>query len=58
MTHSISTTGNTTEMAQQVFFLEDRLERDYASGFISAIEYDNGRDEIFQTLGDLYGFEG
>lgn len=53
-----STTDNTTQEAQHLFFLEDKLERDFFSGFITEEEYENGRSNIFQTLGELYGFEG
>jgi hypothetical protein len=53
-----STTDNTTQEAQHLFFLEDKLERDFFSGFITEEEYEVGRDNIFQTLGELYGFEG
>ena len=53
-----TTTDNTTQEAQHLFALEDKLERDFFSGFITEEEYENGRTNIFQTLGDLYGFEG
>ena len=53
-----TTTDNTTQEAQHLFFLEDKLERDFFSGFITEEEYEVGRDNIFQTLGELYGFEG
>lgn len=53
-----NTTDNTTQQAQHLFFLEDKLERDFFSGFITEEEYENERSNIFQTLGDLYGFEG
>jgi len=53
-----STTDNITQEAQHLFVLEDKLERDFFSGFITEEEYENGRTVIFQTLGDLYGFEG
>ena len=53
-----TTTDNTTQEAQHLFFLEDKLERDFFSGFITEEEYQVERDNIFQTLGDLYGFEG
>lgn len=52
-----NTTDNTTQEAQHLFYLEDKLERDFAQGFITEDEYETGRDNIFQTLGDLYGFE-
>jgi len=51
-----STTDYTTQ-AQHLFFLEDKLEKDFFSGFITEEEYEVGRDNIFQTLGELYGFE-
>lgn len=53
-----NTTDNTTQEAQHLFHLEDKLERDFFSGFITEEEYQVERDNIFQTLGDLYGFEG
>lgn len=53
-----STTDNTTQEAQHLFCLEDKLERDFFQGFITEEEYENERSNIFQTLGDLYGFEG
>ncbi len=52
-----STTDNTTQEARHLFLLEDKLEKDFFSGFITEEEYEVGRDNIFQTLGELYGFE-
>ena len=52
-----NTTDNTTQEARHLFFLEDKLEKDFFSGFITEEEYEVGRDNIFQTLGELYGFE-
>jgi hypothetical protein len=52
-----STTDYTTQEAQHLFFLEDKLEREFAQGWITEDEYQTERDNIFQTLGDLYGFE-
>lgn len=52
-----TTTDYTTQEAQHLFFLEDKLEREFAQGWITEDEYQTMRDNIFQTLGDLYGFE-
>ena len=52
-----TTTDNTTQEAQHLFYLEDKLEREFAQGWITEDEYETERDNIFQTLGDLYGFE-
>ena len=49
-------TDNTTQEARHLFFLEDKLDRDFHSGFITEEEYEVERGNIFQTLGDLYGF--
>ena len=53
----ITTTDNTTQEAQHLFHLEDKIEREFAQGWITESEYEIARDNIFQTLGDLYGFE-
>jgi hypothetical protein len=53
-----TTTTDYTTQAQHLFSLEDRLEREFFSGFITEEEYENERNNIFQTLGELYGFEG
>ncbi len=52
-----NTTDNTTQEARHLFFLEDNLEKLFAQGWITEEEYEVERDNIFQTLGDLYGFE-
>ena len=52
-----TTTDNTTQEARHLFLLEDKLERLFAQGWITEEEYEVERDNIFQTLGDLYGFE-
>ena len=53
-----TTTDNTTQEARHLFFLEDKLEREFAQGWITEEEYEVKRGDIFQTLGELYGFEG
>ena len=45
-----------TEQAQAQFFLEDKLERDFHSGFISEEEYKEGLQGIFRKFEDIYGF--
>jgi len=53
-----STTDNTTQEARHLFLLEDKLERQFHQGWLTEEEYEVERDNIFQTLGELYGFEG
>tara|TARA_B100001778_G_scaffold326800_1_gene323939 strand:+ start:1320 stop:1499 length:180 start_codon:yes stop_codon:yes gene_type:complete len=44
------------EQARTQFFLEDKLERDFASGFISEEEYNEGLQGIFRNFETIYGF--
>jgi len=44
------------EQAQAQFFAEDKLERDFHSGFISEEEYNEGLQGIFRNFQDIYGF--
>ncbi len=44
------------EQARTQFFLEDKLERDFASGFISEEEYNEGLQGIFRNFETMYGF--
>ena len=53
-----TTTDNTTQEARHLFYLENNLENKFALGFITEEEYEVERDNIFQSLGELYGFEG
>ena len=53
-----TTTDNTTQEARHLFYLENNLENEFRLGFITEEEYEVKRDNIFQTLGELYGFEG
>ena len=48
--------NNITDQARTQFFLEDKLERDYASGFISEEQYNDGLRSIFYSIEELYGF--
>jgi hypothetical protein len=44
------------DQARTQFFLEDKLERDFASGFISEEEYNEGLQGIFRNFQTMYGF--
>ena len=53
-----TTTDNTTQEAQHLFFLEDKLERDFFSGFITEEEYEVGETTSFKHLGNSMGSKG
>jgi len=55
-TGEIVVTNSITEQAQMQFALEDKLERDFHSGFISEEEYNEGLQGIFRRFQDIYGF--
>ena len=44
-------------MAQEQFFIEDKLERDFALGFISEEEYNEGLQGVFRKFQHIYGFD-
>ena len=55
--NSITEINNITHQAKAQFFLEDKLERDYALGLICEEEYKEGLQGIFRNFKTLYGFQ-
>ncbi len=57
LTQNAVTENTIRDMAQEQFFIEDKLERDFALGFISEEEYNEGLQGVFRKFQHIYGFD-